>query len=115
MISTDLSPFVNHLWQSTLFAVAVWLLTIMLRKNRAAVRYWLWLLGSAKFLVPFSLLVSLGGQLGWRSAPPTVRPQLAAAVTEARSLSEIDSAIGSKGAPEPKHFCLKMFWSRLCW
>lgn len=83
MISTDLSPFVNHLWQSTLFAVAVWLLTIMLRKNRAAVRYWLWLLGSAKFLVPFSLLVSLGGQLGWRSAPPTVRPQLAAAVTEA--------------------------------
>jgi len=82
MISTDFSPLVNHLWQTTFFAVVVWLLTIVLRKNPAAVRYWLWLLGSAKFLIPFALLVSLGGQLERRSAPATARPQLAAVVTQ---------------------------------
>ena len=54
----DLSPLANHLWQSTLCVVAVWLLTLALKKNRAAVRYWLWLAASVKFLIPFSLLVS---------------------------------------------------------
>ena len=47
----------NHLWQSSLFVVAVWVLTLVLRTNRAAVRYWLWLAASVKFLLPFSLLV----------------------------------------------------------
>jgi uncharacterized protein (TIGR03435 family) len=68
---------VNHLWQSSLFVVAVWGLTLVLRTNRAAVRYWLWLAASVKFLVPFSLLVSLGGQLGWRTAVPVAsQPQV---------------------------------------
>lgn len=39
MIPSDLSPLWNHLWQSTLCAVAVWLLTLAVRNNRAAVRY----------------------------------------------------------------------------
>jgi hypothetical protein len=47
----------NHLWQSTLFAAAAWLLTLALRRHRAQVRYWLWLAASVKFLVPFALLV----------------------------------------------------------
>lgn len=50
----------NHLWQSTLFAMAVWLVTLLLRGNRAQVRYRLWLAASIKFLVPFSLLTGLG-------------------------------------------------------
>jgi beta-lactamase regulating signal transducer with metallopeptidase domain len=49
----DLSPLANHLWQSTLCVVAVWLLTLALKKNRAAVRYWLWLAASLKVLIPF--------------------------------------------------------------
>ena len=57
----------NHIWQSTLFAVAVWLLTIAFRKNGAQVRYWFWLGASLKFFVPFALLVSLGSHL--RLAP----------------------------------------------
>src|SRR5262249_49378621 len=69
MIPADLSPLANHLWQSTLFTAAAWLLTLALRKNRAAVRYGLWLVASAKFLVPFSLLMSAGSQVGWRKAP----------------------------------------------
>jgi bla regulator protein BlaR1 len=53
----------NHLWQSTLFAAAVALACWALRKNRARTRYWLWLAASLKFLVPFSLLVSMGGRM----------------------------------------------------
>jgi len=50
-----------HLWQSTLFAALAGLLTLALRHNRARIRYCVWLAASLKFLVPFSLLVDLGG------------------------------------------------------
>jgi uncharacterized protein (TIGR03435 family) len=53
----------NHLWQSTLFALAAGLLTLALRGNQARARYWLWLAASVKFLVPFSLLVEMGNRL----------------------------------------------------
>jgi bla regulator protein blaR1 len=53
----------NHLWQSTLFAAVAAMLTLALRKNQARVRYRLWLAASVKFLIPFSLLISLGGHL----------------------------------------------------
>jgi hypothetical protein len=69
MIPPNLSPVANHLWQSTLFTVAAWLLTSVLRKNRAAVRYTLWLAASVKFLIPFSLLVGAGSQFAWRTSP----------------------------------------------
>lgn len=55
----------NHLWQSTLFAIAAGLLTLVLRKNHVRARYWLWLAASVKFLVPFSLLTSAGNHLAW--------------------------------------------------
>jgi bla regulator protein blaR1 len=60
MIRESLIYTLNHLWQSTLFALCAGMLTLALRKNRASVRYWLWLAASLKFLVPFSLLVALG-------------------------------------------------------
>jgi uncharacterized protein (TIGR03435 family) len=82
MTFADLSPLANHLWQSTLFAAAAWALTLALRKNRASVRYWIWLAASVKFLVPFSLLVVVGAQLGWRTAPATVPSQLSFAMDE---------------------------------
>lgn len=83
---------VNHLWQSTLFVVAAGFLTLLLRKNGAHTRYWLWFAASCKFLIPFSLLISLGSNLSWRpasSAPASVplifghlaRPFSAAAAT----------------------------------
>jgi len=53
----------NHLWQSTAFGFLAWLLTLGLRKNQARVRYAIWLTASIKFLVPFSLLVSMGNLL----------------------------------------------------
>jgi bla regulator protein BlaR1 len=71
MISKSLSDFWtawapdlgDHLWQSTVFAAVAGLLTLLLRKNHAGVRYCLWLAASIKFLLPFSLLVSLGKYL----------------------------------------------------
>ncbi|HEV8348022.1 MAG TPA: M56 family metallopeptidase [Vicinamibacterales bacterium] len=67
----------DHLWQSTLVTAVVALLTLALRRNRAQVRYALWLAASAKFLVPFSALVAIGAQIGWRAAVPIATPQLA--------------------------------------
>jgi beta-lactamase regulating signal transducer with metallopeptidase domain len=73
-VSPDHLAFLaNHLWQSTLFAAAVWLITWALRENRAAVRHSLWLAASVKFLVPFSLLAAIGSQFqSSLSAPPRV-------------------------------------------
>jgi uncharacterized protein (TIGR03435 family) len=67
----------NHLWQSTLFAVVAWLLTIAFRKNRAQVRHWLWFSASFKFLIPFSLLMTLGSQLEWAPAGKKPATQIA--------------------------------------
>jgi hypothetical protein len=59
---------INHIWQSSWFAIAAGSLTLAFRKNRAQVRYWLWLAASVKFLVPFVLLMSLGRQIEWPAA-----------------------------------------------
>jgi bla regulator protein blaR1 len=82
MTPAYLPPLANHLWQSTLCAAAAWLLTLTLRNNRASVRYWLWLVASAKFLVPFSLLVGAGSQLGWRAAPAVAQPRFSFVIEE---------------------------------
>jgi uncharacterized protein (TIGR03435 family) len=59
---------INHLWQSTVFSVLAGLLTLMFRKNRAQVRYWLWFSASLKFLLPIALLMSLGSRFEWTPA-----------------------------------------------
>jgi bla regulator protein blaR1 len=64
----------NHLWQSTLFAAAIALLTRGFTANHARVRYWLWFSASLKFLIPFSVLVSIGSALPWRPGPPAAAP-----------------------------------------
>jgi len=61
-----MTPLTAHLLQSTLFAIAAGLLTLAFRRNRAQVRYWLWLSASLKFVVPFTLLTSLGSYLETR-------------------------------------------------
>jgi uncharacterized protein (TIGR03435 family) len=72
-------PFANHLWQSTIFAAMAGLLTLFLRKNRAQVRYGLWLVASVKFLIPFSLLVTVGSLVGRHSAVAIAPSELAPA------------------------------------
>jgi beta-lactamase regulating signal transducer with metallopeptidase domain len=55
---------IDHVWQSTLFAIAVGLLTLAFRRNRARLRYALWFSVSVKFLVPFSMIMWLGSVIG---------------------------------------------------
>jgi len=58
-----IAALADHLWQSTLFASAAGLLTLMLRHNGARARFWLWFAASLKFLLPFSLLAIMGEKL----------------------------------------------------
>jgi uncharacterized protein (TIGR03435 family) len=73
---------VAHLWQSSLFAGAAWLAALALRGNRAEVRHWVWFAASAKFLIPFSLLVGLGTIIPRAGAAPPVRAEWMAALQE---------------------------------
>jgi RND family efflux transporter MFP subunit len=74
----------NHLWQSTVFALVVALLTLVFRNNRAQVRYGLWLSASFKFLIPFALLMGLGSHV---SSAPAV--QKIAAISISSTMVEI--------------------------
>jgi bla regulator protein blaR1 len=69
-----ISASIHHIWQSTLFAAAAALLTLAFRRNRAQVRYWLWFSASAKFLVPFALLIGLGTHVPRPAAQRTAVP-----------------------------------------
>jgi len=89
--------FLAHLWQSTLFGGAAWLLTLALRNNPARVRYSVWLIASAKFLIPFSLLVGLGTFVPWRTAAPPPETGWVAVAEQVRPLVTI-RALGSEVA-----------------
>jgi uncharacterized protein (TIGR03435 family) len=82
MTLADLSPLANHIWQSTVFTIAAWLLTFALRRNRASVRYWIWFAASLKFLIPFSLLVSIGNKFAWHSSATVTQPRFANAINQ---------------------------------
>lgn len=84
-----LAEIVNHLWQSTLVAAAIAVLAAMLRGDGAHARYWLWWAASVKFLVPFSLLATLGGVLGKAGVPRV-------------EISDWQAAIGTVVQPMPE-------------
>jgi beta-lactamase regulating signal transducer with metallopeptidase domain len=87
-----LSAVINHLWQSTLFAGGVGILTLMFRSNGASVRFGLWFSASLKFLVPFALLTALGSHI------PRQSPHLHAAAGGGQLVS---AAIERFVAPMP--------------
>lgn len=101
-----MSALFDHLWQSTLFAAALGLLTLAFRRNGAAVRHALWFAASAKFLVPFSVLIALGGFLLGPVAPADSPPPVfhriasvtqpfAAATSAAPTPSALDFDVGT--------------------
>src|SRR5687768_1617490 len=90
-----ISELANHLWQSTLFALAVGLLTLMCRKNHASVRYWLWFSVSVKFFIPFTLLTTLGDRLEWASSAPQIAaPAVSATLAQVSLPFVVVPAIG---------------------
>ena len=95
------SELTNHLWQSTLFAATAGLLTIAFRKNRARVRYWLWLSASFKFLFPLSLLMSLGSHLEWAPAAKKIAtPAISFALVQ---VTQPFPRASSSARPTPDH------------
>jgi hypothetical protein len=76
----------DHLWQSTLFAGGIGILTLFFRRNGAAVRFWLWFAASLKFLLPFAGLVALGEYLS-RQFPAALPASLLAIQPAAQKLS----------------------------
>ncbi|HEX7955567.1 MAG TPA: M56 family metallopeptidase, partial [Pyrinomonadaceae bacterium] len=54
----------NHLWQATLFAALVLLLTLMLRGAAARTRFALWLVAALKFALPAAPLAFLAERAG---------------------------------------------------
>ena len=90
----------NHLWQSTLFAVAAGLLTAAFRGNKAQVRHWLWFSASLKFLLPFALLMSLGSHL---QRTPSLQQIAAPAVSETALEIAEPFSIASSYVPSAKH------------
>jgi bla regulator protein blaR1 len=84
----------NHLWQSTLFALATALLTFFFRNSHARVRYWLWLAASVKFLIPFSLFISIGSSIDFSWRQSVLIPHTAVSYVE-----NFSQPFGSIGEP----------------
>jgi bla regulator protein blaR1 len=89
--------FADHLWQSTLCAGAAALLTLMLRRNQARLRYLVWLAASLKFLLPFALLVAIARPFGIQA--PSAEPPDALEV-RITSLMDYVSRPFSRPAPD---------------
>jgi beta-lactamase regulating signal transducer with metallopeptidase domain len=75
-----IAAILDHLWQSTLFALAAGLLAVALRRHSAGVRYGLWFAASIKFLIPFAVLTAAGGALASRLHLTLIAPHEAAAL-----------------------------------
>jgi uncharacterized protein (TIGR03435 family) len=67
-----IADLLNHLWQSTVVAAVIALLVLAFRRHRARLRYGLWFVASAKFLVPFAALAAVGSFVEWRQAPAPI-------------------------------------------
>ena len=106
----------NHLWQSTLFALAAGLLTLTLRENHARARYALWLIGSLKFLVPFSWLVAIGNRFSWHTPASTAQAtyyvieQISQPFTQAPTSSFSPARIASLNLTHPLAVTFLTIW-----
>ncbi len=105
-----LSLLANHLWQSTVAAAAAALICFLLRNHAARARYWLWLAASLKFLVPFSVLVSLGARF---DRPGTAAVATATAVEQiSRSFAPLPTLLPvSPSAPPRWPLAVAAIWA----
>ncbi len=66
---------VDHLWQATLFGLVVLALSFALKRGPARTRHFLWLIASAKFVIPAAFIVFISEAIGidvlWRSLTGT--------------------------------------------
>jgi len=79
---------VDHMWQSTLFALGAGALTLAFRNNRAQIRYCLWFIASLKFLIPFHVLISVGSFFGRGTMVPVSPTRLPVIVGHLSALQD---------------------------
>src|SRR5690242_9470183 len=99
MISASLAELANHLWQSSLFALAIGAATLFFRRNRASIRHALWLVASLKFLVPFSLLAALGARIHASSPWPFGAYDESGSIASSSLTSPLISTLHDVAAP----------------
>jgi bla regulator protein blaR1 len=106
--STITSAVANHIWQSTLLASVVGLLTLALRNNQARVRYWLWFAASMKFLIPFSWLIDIGSHIARPRTFASVQPTVFLAIARVsqpftRPTTSVSVSLPPSGHPSFAH------------
>ena len=96
----------DHLWQSTICAGLVGLLTLLFRSNGAHVRFALWLAASLKFLMPFSLIALIGAAIAPQSAqigPAPLIARVQPVIARVQPTAEPFAAIAPRlGEPSPR-------------
>jgi bla regulator protein blaR1 len=97
------TPFVNHLWQSTFVVAIAWLLALTLRNNHARTRYWVWMIASMKFLIPFSLFIAAGKALRPVAAIPMKSPALATAMEQIAQPFQPTQSLATAGIANASH------------
>jgi beta-lactamase regulating signal transducer with metallopeptidase domain len=106
-----MAALLDHLWQSTLFAGFVALLTLALSNNGARVRFWLWFAASVKFLVPFAALAALGESLSRFAPAPVIAPEpLLAMAPAAERISAPAAAMAPAGDGSFLTWLLPALW-----
>jgi beta-lactamase regulating signal transducer with metallopeptidase domain len=96
-----MTALLDHLWQSSLFALAAGLLTLTVRHNAARIRFWLWFAASIKFLVPFALLAMLGESLARLAPAPIASTIIPSSLRVLAPAAEKFSAPAQALAPQP--------------
>jgi beta-lactamase regulating signal transducer with metallopeptidase domain len=86
-----MGAILEHLWQSTLFAIGAGLLTLAFRKNRARIRYGIWFCVSVKVLVPLSLLIWAVSTIAQTASPS--RGGVHSAADGLATHAEVDSPV----------------------
>jgi beta-lactamase regulating signal transducer with metallopeptidase domain len=99
-----IAAILNHLWQSTLFALFAGLLTLVLLNNSAQIRFWLWFSASVKFLIPFSLLTAATGHVK-QPLPPVlvIAPSTVDAVEQVAQPFSFTPAAASLASAAAEH------------
>lgn len=90
-----IASLLDHIWQSTLFAAGIFLLTLLFRRNGAALRFRLWFAASLKFLLPFAGLAMLGEYLS-RLVPATLPSAILAIQPAAERISAPARSLASQ-------------------
>ncbi len=107
---------INHLWQSTIFAVACGLATLAFRPNRAQVRFWLWFAASIKFLVPIAPLLSIGANFVSHPTPARAVTPPSFAISMEQFVEPISQPVAPIGrpvkpAPDWRSITIVSIWS----